>query len=102
MRFKPAAAVAAIAFLTVIWTVGSYAQTQGYRLNSGDVLQVSVWKEDELNREVLVRPDGGISFPLVGDIPAANRTVEEVQSSIVTRLESEQTIRRNSQSQSRI
>ncbi|MFK8016611.1 MAG: polysaccharide biosynthesis/export family protein [Gammaproteobacteria bacterium] len=60
----------------------------GYRLNPGDVLQVSVWNEEELNREVLVRPDGGVSFPLVGDVAAANRTVTDVQEAIRVRLQS--------------
>ena len=57
-----------------------------YLLNPGDVLQVSVWNEEELNREVLVRPDGGISFPLVGDVDAARRTVTDVQEAIRERL----------------
>jgi len=66
-----------------------HAQDVGdYRLNPGDVLQVSVWNEEELNREVLVRPDGGVSFPLVGDVNAAQRTVTDVQDAIRTRLAS--------------
>ena len=60
---------------------------QEYRLNPGDVLQVSVWNEEELNREVLVRPDGGISFPLAGDIGAAGRTITQVQEAITARLD---------------
>jgi hypothetical protein len=36
---------------------------EGYHIGPEDVLQISVWKEEELNREVVVRPDGGISFP---------------------------------------
>lgn len=60
---------------------------EGYGLNPGDVLQVSVWREPDLLREVLVRPDGKINFPLAGDIAAAGRTPEEVQSEIVSRLE---------------
>ncbi|MGI9265629.1 MAG: polysaccharide biosynthesis/export family protein, partial [Gammaproteobacteria bacterium] len=42
-----------------------------YLVSAGDLLQVSVWKEDYLERDVLVRPDGGISFPLAGDVQAA-------------------------------
>ncbi|MEM7082665.1 MAG: polysaccharide biosynthesis/export family protein [Pseudomonadota bacterium] len=65
----------------------SSAQAQEeYKLNAGDILLVSVWKEEELNREVLVRPDGGISFPLVGQVQAAGRTTEEVQQSVVAKL----------------
>ena len=63
------------------------AQEKGYGLNAGDVLLVSIWGEPELTREVLVRPDGKINFPLVGDIDAAARTPEDVQAVIVERLE---------------
>ncbi len=63
----------------------AHAQEE-YKLNAGDILLVSVWKEEELTREVLVRPDGGISFPLVGQVQAAGRTTEEVQSSVVAKL----------------
>src|SRR6266404_964503 len=39
-----------------------------YQIQPGDVLSISVWKEPDLQGEVLVRPDGGLSFPLAGDI----------------------------------
>ena len=53
-----------------------------YAIQPGDVLTVSVWKERELQAEVLVRPDGGLSFPLAGDIQASGRSVEEVRALI--------------------
>lgn len=56
--------------------------TAPYMIQPGDVLTVSVWKEKELQADVLVRPDGGLSFPLAGDIQATGRTVEEVRSLI--------------------
>ncbi len=49
-----------------------------YQLQAGDVLQVSVWKETELTSEVVIRPDGGMSFALAGDLPAAGHTVAEL------------------------
>lgn len=58
-----------------------------YRIGPEDVLEISVWKEPELQREVLVRPDGGISFPLAGDVPAAGRTPGEIQAEITERIE---------------
>jgi len=58
----------------------------GYRLGAEDVLLISVWKDDQLTREVVVRPDGMFSFPLVGDIQAEDRTVEEVRTDLVKRL----------------
>ncbi len=57
-----------------------------YYLQPGDVLSVSVWKEEDLQQSVLVRPDGGISFPLVGDIRASGKTVEDVRQIITRKL----------------
>jgi len=42
----------------------------GYRLGGADVMMISVWKDEQLTREVVVRPDGVFSFPLVGDVQA--------------------------------
>ncbi|MDH3589707.1 MAG: polysaccharide biosynthesis/export family protein [Gammaproteobacteria bacterium] len=73
------------------FTLGDIATAQNavdrYGLNAGDILQISVWREPEMSREVLVRPDGKINFPLVGDVDAAGRTPEEVQAEIIERLE---------------
>ena len=59
----------------------------GYRLGPEDVLEISVWKEEGLRKEALVRPDGALSFPLVGDLRAAGRTVEQVRQELAQRLE---------------
>jgi polysaccharide export outer membrane protein len=74
-----------------VWAVVAGAEEASplpsdYRLGPEDVLQVSVWKDESLTREVLVRPDGMISFPLVGDIQADGRTVEELKKELVNRL----------------
>ena len=58
----------------------------GYRLGAEDVMLVSVWKDEQLTREVVVRPDGLFSFPLVGDVQAEDRTVEEIRADLVKRL----------------
>jgi polysaccharide export outer membrane protein len=57
-----------------------------YRIGPEDVLEISVWKEPDLQRQVLVRPDGGISFPLAGDIQAAGRTARELEAVISQRI----------------
>lgn len=62
------------------------ATDQGYFLGPEDVLFISVWKDEHLTREVVVRPDGMISFPLVGDMAAEGRTVEDLRSELVRRL----------------
>jgi len=64
----------------------SLALNNFYRIQPGDVLEVSVWKEESLLRQVLVRPDGGLSFPLVGDVQAAGKSVSELQALISERL----------------
>jgi len=58
----------------------------GYRLGPEDVLQVTVWRDETLTREVLVRPDGMISFPLIGELHAEGRTVDSLQKEIRERL----------------
>lgn len=62
------------------------AAVEPYRVQPGDVLQISVWKEQDLQGEILVRPDGGISFPLVGDLPAGGMTVSELTAEFKQRL----------------
>lgn len=57
-----------------------------YRLGAEDLLLISVWKDDQLTREVVVRPDGMFSFPLIGDIRAEDRTVEQIRTELVQRL----------------
>lgn len=63
------------------------APEAGYLIQPGDVLRGSVWKEEDLQLDLLVRPDGRISFPLAGDIMAGGRTVADVQSDLVKRIE---------------
>ena len=63
---------------------GSFGEI--YRIQPGDVLEVSVWQEENLQKQVLVRPDGGMSFPLAGDMQAAGKSVTEVQKLITERL----------------
>ena len=62
------------------------ALNEPYLVHAGDTLEVSVWKEEDLQRQVLVRPDGRISFPLIGDVVAAGRTIDELRQEITDRL----------------
>jgi polysaccharide biosynthesis/export protein len=57
-----------------------------YIIQPGDVLDISVWKEKDLERELTLRPDGGLDFPLVGEIIAAGKTVEQLQKELTTKL----------------
>jgi polysaccharide biosynthesis/export protein len=57
-----------------------------YEVQPSDLLQISVWKEPDLTQQVLVRPDGGFSFPLAGEISAVGKSVEELRRELVERL----------------
>lgn len=57
-----------------------------YRIVPGDVLEISVWREEDLTKQVLVRADGALSFPLVGDVPAGGLTIEDVRTTLTERL----------------
>lgn len=59
---------------------------ESYKVLPGDMLQISVWGEENLQGEVLVRPDGALSFPLCGDISARNQSVIDLQEEITKRL----------------
>lgn len=49
-----------------------------YLLTEGDVLKISVWQWPDLQDQVIVRPDGKISFPLIGEIDALGLTIADV------------------------
>jgi polysaccharide biosynthesis/export protein len=57
-----------------------------YIIGQGDVLLISVWKDESLTREVVVLPDGTISFPLIGTSIAEGRTVDELKNDIVQKI----------------
>jgi len=57
-----------------------------YVIQPNDILEIFVWKEPELTRKVLVRPDGRISFPLVQDMQASGISPGELRDKIESRL----------------
>lgn len=59
----------------------------GYQIGPEDILEISVWKEEGLKKEVLVRPDGGLTFPLIGEVQAVGKTTAQIQQEITQRLE---------------
>ena len=61
-------------------------QLPSYKLGPGDLLEISVWKEEGLQKQVLVKPDGGISFPLVGEVKAGGKTTGQLEKTIVSKL----------------
>jgi polysaccharide export outer membrane protein len=77
----------ACASLAVAASADGYnAVADGYKLQPGDLLTVNVWKETDLQSDVLIRPDGGISFALAGDMPAAGLTTDQLRVELETRV----------------
>ncbi len=76
--------IAALFLCVLSWP--ALAQDASYRLNPGDILDISVWKEEGMQRETLVLPDGMISFPLAGHLMAAGKTPQEIQESLIVRI----------------
>jgi polysaccharide biosynthesis/export protein len=82
----PLLAGAVLVFALVLAPVQQAAAQDPYTLQAGDVIEVTVIEDPNLNRRVLIGPDGRISLPLAGSIVAAGRTLAEVQSSIQSSL----------------
>ena len=57
-----------------------------YIIGSGDILDISLWKDEAMTKQVTVRTDGKIVFPLIGEIAAAGRSVAEVKEEMVEKL----------------
>ena len=77
-----------IALISMAIAAEGSAEESVYRLTAGDKLLVTVWKDPDLSREILVAPDGGISFPLAGDLVASGKTVHDIAELITSRLAS--------------
>ena len=90
------AAVAAVVTLsslpgcTQTGLVGSALESKSsnteFVLGPEDVLEVVVWRNQDLSRVVIVRPDGMISMPVIGDVQAAGLTADRLAERIATRL----------------
>ncbi len=62
------------------------AAESSYKINPGDILRIDVWNEDSLAREVVVQPDGYISFPLSGEILVGGNTASAAQANLAEAL----------------
>ncbi|MEM6677264.1 MAG: polysaccharide biosynthesis/export family protein [Pseudomonadota bacterium] len=74
--------------IVALWAflLPAVAAAQDFVLQPGDVISITVLEDANLNREVLIRPDGRINMPIAGVIEAAGRTPEQVQRVILDRL----------------
>ena len=78
--------IALILFAVALADGPARADESLYRINGGDTLHISVYGERDLDRDVAVEPDGGIAFPLVGNMNARGLTLGELQKKIADAL----------------
>jgi len=57
-----------------------------YRLRQGDSVLISVWREEALQREAIVLPDGSVTFPLIGRVEVSGLSTPEVEQRIILKL----------------
>lgn len=57
-----------------------------YMVQPGDMLTIMVWKEKDLQGDFMVRPDGGLNFPLAGEVSVSGKTLEQVQKDLSAKL----------------
>jgi polysaccharide biosynthesis/export protein len=65
---------------------GRPATAPDYIIGAGDVLGISVWRDENLTRSVVVLPDGKIAFPLVGDLVAGGKTLAQLKGELERKL----------------
>jgi polysaccharide export outer membrane protein len=69
-------------FLVFMLTFASLSEAAPFRLDSGDILEISVFRRDDLNRRMTVDADGNIWVPLVGEVRASGLTLPELRSKV--------------------
>lgn len=69
-----------------LFASAGYAADHAYKLKPGDSVAVSVWREEELDRELTVLPDGSLTFPLAGRIEVEGLSSPEVEKILVDAL----------------
>lgn len=65
---------------------GAYRGVSEYRVGALDLLEISVFGQPEMNRQVRVNTSGQVSLPLVGSLQAGGKTVQEIEQLIAARL----------------
>lgn len=59
---------------------------ESYKVGPGDVLEIAVWRDENLSRELVVSPDNTISYPLIGDVYVANLSIGEIKKVVTQKL----------------
>jgi len=78
--------LALVFLLTISQAAFAGNDSERYTISSGDVLEISVWRDESLSRQIIVPPDGFISFPLIGDIDVAGMTVTQLRAVVTDKI----------------
>jgi polysaccharide biosynthesis/export protein len=79
----------AISLLVLLMCAGrafAAARPEIYELHPGDTVQISVWREDTLTRQLVVLPDGSVTLPLIGRVEAAGLSAPDLERNIAVKL----------------
>jgi polysaccharide export outer membrane protein len=71
-----------------LWAGEAVEEGGNYLIGPGDVIDISVWKDETLTKSVVVLPDSRISFPLIGEVTAGGKTVAQLKKEIESKLAS--------------
>jgi polysaccharide export outer membrane protein len=86
-RRKGIGVITILAILFLVSEASAQVPESFYKIGPNDVLNIFVWKEAELTRDVTVMPDGMITYPLIGEIMAQGQTASELKKAITDKLQ---------------
>lgn len=72
--------------LALIISLSNITYAQSYKIGPGDILEISVWRDENLSRELVVTPDSILSFPLIGDVNIKGMSVANIRNLITSKL----------------
>ena len=78
--------IGVILFFVLISCTFAIGSDYNYKIGPGDVIEISVWRDESLIRKIVVPPDGIIAFPLIGDINIQGMTVEDIRNVVTEKL----------------
>jgi polysaccharide biosynthesis/export protein len=80
--------IAVTMFFVLVSSSFAIGSEANYTVGPGDVIEISVWRDESLARNIVVPPDGVISFPLIGDINVKGMTITDIRNIATEKLES--------------
>lgn len=83
---KRSIASVVMCMLIILIFSSAYAIEKAYHIGPGDIVEISVWKDPDLSRTIVVPPDGIISFPLIDAIKVTNLTVPDLKKAVTEKL----------------